>query len=561
MKQLFTPYIYIVIFVWNFFQVNAQNFTLKISTKDSINSSIIQSLKFHEKHQTIENVFLEIDSLKNKLEKIGYLNNKLDSITNIDSIYTAHFFLGKSTKRVRIFYNNKIIPEKDLFRFIRNIKKDYFEINIEEVPNVLNQLVSLFESQGKAFTQVQLRDFYFEEDFIKTNLDIRLSKERIIDKVIIKGYENFPVTYLEHYFNLNPNSIFNSQKIENLSQQIKALAFVSEIKPPEILFTKDSTYLYLYLKKQKANKFDGLIGFTSDENNKGLDFNGYVDLALNNVLNSGEQINLNWRNNSNDKQRFNLSFKIPYIFNSSFTPKFSLNIYKQDSTFINTNLNFELGYFINYRNSINLILNSKKSNNLLNNSINTIVDFSSNQFGLGYDYKVLNNSTLFPIKFNLTTKATIGNRKHQGTTVNQTQLSFLGNYLWSFNYKNHFFIQNETAILNSDSYLTNELFRIGGVNSIRGFNEESIFASLFSAINLEYRFNPNNSSYLYSISDFGFVRNQIEKSSQQIFSLGAGYAFNSSVGLINLSYAIGKFENQPFNLNNSRFHLKIISFF
>jgi len=122
-------------------------------------------------------------------------------------------------------------------------------------------------------------------------------------------------------------------------------------------------------------------------------------------------------------------------------------------------------------------------------------------------------------------------------------------------------LQNETSTLFSDNILTNELYRIGGVNSIRGFNEESIFASTYSYFNIEYRFNTNYSSYLYSITDIGYIDNEITNNSSQIYSLGLGYAFTTKLGILNLSYAIGKFSNQTFDFNNSRFHIKIISFF
>ena len=135
------------------------------------------------------------------------------------------------------------------------------------------------------------------------------------------------------------------------------------------------------------------------------------------------------------------------------------------------------------------------------------------------------------------------------------------NYLWSLNFKNHIYLRNDSSVLISDNILTNELFRIGGINSIRGFNEESIFASLYSIVNIEYRYAVNSSSYLFSISDLGYFEDQLNNTSQQLYSLGLGYAFSTNFGLLNLSYAIGKSNNQTFELNNSRFHIKISSFF
>ena len=116
-------------------------------------------------------------------------------------------------------------------------------------------------------------------------------------------------------------------------------------------------------------------------------------------------------------------------------------------------------------------------------------------------------------------------------------------------------------MLISDNYLSNELFRIGGVNNLRGVNEESIFASSYSIFNLEYRYKPNISSYFYTITDFSYSENKINDQITNVLSLGIGYAFITKAGVLNLNYAIGKFNDSSFNLENSKVHIKIVSNF
>ena len=82
------------------------------------------------------------------------------------------------------------------------------------------------------------------------------------------------------------------------------------IKFPEILFEQDSTTVYLYLQKTKTNKFDGLIGFNTNDQGK-LKFNGYIDLYLNNLLNKGESLSINWKSNS-ESSCFYIAYRIHY---------------------------------------------------------------------------------------------------------------------------------------------------------------------------------------------------------------------------------------------------------
>ncbi len=562
MKHIFIPYIYIVFFLWNFGSIHGQKLTLKISAKDSIHTPFINAVLFEKKHSSKISLFASLDSIKNKLTRKGFFNVSLDSIIHLDSIYHAKFNLGNLNKTVRIYYSNTDIPKNQLFSIVSSVEDTYFDVPIEDVSSVLNAIVRFFEARGNSFTQVFLKNIVVQKNLIEGSLKIEKSTIRKINKVVINGYKDFPKPYLLYYLKIK-NNIFSKKKLANISKLINVLPFASETKPPEVLFTNDSTIVYLYLKKKISNKFDGLIGFTSKENGNGILFNGYLDLSLHNIFDGGESFSIYWKNNGNERQVFNLSTTIPYIFNSRFSPKIELDIYKQDSTYINTKTKFSVPYTLNEKHALGISLQTENSSNLLtNNNSNDIDNYNTVFYGINYNFILSNKHILFPTKFNLFGEVLFGQRKVENSiSTSQSILYLKANYLWSLNFKNHIFFQNESSIFLSDNMLTNELFRIGGVNSIRGFNEESIFASTYSYFNIEYRFNANNSSYFYSITDVGYIDSEVTNQSSQIYSLGLGYAFTTKLGLLNFSYAVGKFSNLPFDISNSRFHIKIISFF
>jgi hypothetical protein len=539
-----------------------QKLVLKISSKDSLNTVFVNSVKYQKIHDTESTLFQSIDSVKNQIELNGFINAALDTIVQIDSIYNVHFSLGKLSNTVKIFYNKKDISEAQLKRVHAYTTDQYFIVETKKLKGSLDRIVGIFENQGNSFTQVYLKDIRIQRDTIEAFLHIKVDKPRKIDKVIINGYTDFPPAYLKYYLKIN-NTLFSSRKLKRISDNVKILTFVKEIKPPEVLFTPDSTMVYLYLKKKESNKFDGLIGFSSKETGSGIQFNGYLDLSLNNVFNRGESIAFYWKNNGNERQVFNLNTSVPYIFNSRLSPKAELNIYKQDSSFINTNFRFYLPYALNERNNLGISFQSLSSSDLLTNNTGTeISDFSNIFYGINYEYQIPNEHTIFSSRFHLFSEILRGNRKTEGNLTTQTKLLVRSNYLWSLNYRNHIFVQNvSSTLLSNDMLLNNELFRIGGSNSMRGFNEESILTSTFSYFNLEYRILTNNTSYLYSITDAGYIDNNIIDKASKLYAIGVGYAFTTKFGFLDLSYAFGGIANEPFNLDNSRFHLKIISFF
>ena len=563
MKRYFTPYIYILFFLVAIQNLNAQKIELKIVDSDSINNLVLNSIRFNRFFDDENSVYEEIDSITKKLTKIGFIDNYVASIKKEDSLYTTYYNLGETKKTITIYYDSDIIDKTNVKTFSSNFTENYFKININEVSKVLNGLVNQLENKGNSFAELSLKDISSKNNKLFAYLHVNKTIQRKIDGISVNGYEDFSKSFVKHHLNLKRGTVFNTKKLNFASETVQGLPFASEIKPPEVLFTNDSTTVYLYLQKNKSNKFDGLIGFSSDENGK-LNFNGYLDLLLNNIFNKGETITINWKSNGSDRKRFNLEVETPYIFNSPITPKASFNIYKQDSTFLNIRALVDLSYAINPQNSVSAKFQTEKSSDLINNTTqNNINEFSNLFYGISYTYKKADHLKPFQNKFLFNLNTLWGNRTLTSSSEKSTQRKYelTASYNWTLNQKNSIFIKNKSALFTSDELFTNEIYRIGGSNSIRGFDEESIFTSTYSILNLEYRYHLANLSYLYSITDFGYIQNDIQNDNTQLYSFGIGYTYSIKSGVINISYALGKTSEEPFNFNNSRFHIKLVHYF
>jgi hemolysin activation/secretion protein len=127
-----------------------------------------------------------------------------------------------------------------------------------------------------------------------------------------------------------------------------------------------------------------------------------------------------------------------------------------------------------------------------------------------------------------------------------------------FNFRNALFLKTNTKVLNTNNPYENELYRIGGINSIRGFNEKSIITQKFNITNIEYHYYVNSASYLYTISDIAIFDNINTNTTQQLYGIGLGYYLNTKHTILDISYAVGKNYDLPFDLNNSKLHIKVI---
>ncbi len=560
MKIKFTCYIFLTILLLGVSSGHSQTLELKITSNDSIYN--LKSIDYHKFHLTEKSILSEIDSISIILQKRGFLNSYVEKLINKDSIYITHYNIGNKTDLIKVFYDSNVIPIDIIKNNVTSINDFFFTIPINQVSEVLDKMVNYLELEGNTFVKVSLKNLVTLEHGFKAELNVKNLKNRFFDNIIIKGYSKFPKSFIKYYLNLQKGEIFNSNKITQISKGINSIRFASEIKPSEILFTKDSTSIYLYLQKNRSNIFDGLIGFSTNDIGK-LEFNGYFDLFLHNAFNRGESVTFKWKSNGEDQKIFNLKAEIPFVFNSRITPKVSFNIYKQDTTFLNTKASIDLKYILNPHTTLAAKYQSENSNDLTSNDTQTgISEFKNNFYGFSFEKNVIDRKN-YETKFFFQLAAIWGNRTliSEGNQTEQSKYEITTFYNWILNQKNSIFIQNNSAILISDNLLTNELFRIGGTNSIRGFNEDSIFTSSHSILNIEYRYHLYNSSYLYTITDFAQINNEMINKNTQVYSFGVGYQYKLKSGVLNLSYAIGKESNIPIVIDNSRFHIKFLQFF
>lgn len=530
----------------------AQKLTLELASKDKNEQLVLNKIDFQKKHKDTISIFSELLKITTFLKSSGYFTTSLNSLEHKKNDYKAFFSLNEKVEKA-------ILKIKPKFHYLfDDIKSDSILIDINTIERALSSTSKKLDKEGKSFSKVKLNNISIRDKILYADVVIRESERRFINKVIVKGYEKFPKSFIKNYFNIKNTTFFNQQKIEQLSNDSKNLQFIEEIKPPEVLFTKDSTLLYMYLKKIQNNSFDGIVNFNSKDDG-GILLNGNIDLRLNNILNKGENFNLFWNSIGEERQEFRLTTETPYLFNSKFTPKISFSIYRQDSTFLNTKLNTEFFYNLNSKSKIALSYSSESSKNLEEFISSSIKSFHNYFLGFKFQYKIAKSDIFFNDKFYLEVGSNLGRRTTNPDSSNQFKIETSASYIWDISKRNSIFVRNTTGILNSDTYLNNELFRIGGPNSIRGFNEQSIFTNKYTYFNIEYRYLTSIKSYLHTISDFGSAK--VNSSNILPLGVGIGYLFLNKNSLVNISYAISKTKENSFNLNNSQVIIKWVNYF
>ena len=105
-------------------------------------------------------------------------------------------------------------------------------------------------------------------------------------------------------------------------------------------------------------------------------------------------------------------------------------------------------------------------------------------------------------------KSGVGKRDAKTTDSDQYFFQLNLAYNLYLNKRNILNLKTQAYYLESDDYIINELYRFGGINSIRGFNENSLQGNLYAAIMSEYRFVLAPNMYVHSITDYGYFQDE-----------------------------------------------------
>ena len=261
----------------------SQNFYFKAEGASLNETKVLDSIGYTKKHTSVQSIIDENKSLGNKLTQAGFLASQLlkNKKAN-DSTFVFYYFLGTKTQNLKI--KTDLLTEE--IKSTLGLSTDKI-VPVWETESFLTTQLAILERKGYALAKLHLENFTQENNQLQAFLVVDLNSVRKINSLVFKGYDNFPKGVKKVYERKYKQKPFNQELVKNINRDFNTLSFVIQPKFPEVLLTKDSTQVYIYLEKRKNNSFDGFIGFGTNEEKQKLQFNGYLDLNLFNNLNSG----------------------------------------------------------------------------------------------------------------------------------------------------------------------------------------------------------------------------------------------------------------------------------
>lgn len=534
-----------------------------------------QQLKKHP-----ESSFKDTNSLRKYLVdfqqfaiKKGYLLASYDTIQKLDKEnFRVRFVLGEKFQDALLTVNpeelyflkkNSNLSEKILARI---------PLTPSELSKTLTTIRDTYLEEGFPFTSISLDEVVFDGTQLQAKIVIDKGEQFKWLAIHVRGDSSISVKYISNLIGIKQGDIYNEKTLENSSKRIKQVNFIKQIKPSDVLFTKEGAELYLYLESVPNSSVNGIIGLQPNPTTNKLSVTGEVNLKLINALKRGESLIIDWRAIQPQTQSLKAQINVPFLFNTPFGLDGKFNLYKKDSTFLELTSTAGVHYFLKRGNYIKAFYQNNSSN-LLSSSQTTsattnLASVKSNSYGLAFYRKQLDYLPNPSKGLILNIEGSAGIRKSQVTDTSLTEKSTIYRTSLDIEWyiplsRRHVLkLKNSTNLYSAPIIYSNELTRFGGFTTQRGFNEEELFASAQSTFTLEYRFLVDKNSHAFAFFDQSWYENNANKYSNDTpFGFGLGFSFGTNLGIFSISYALGKQFDNPILFKNGKIHFGYVAYF
>lgn len=558
----------------------AQN-VFKLSIDNIEKELVFNRLNYKKEFQNVALLKKEVNAIYLTLLAEGYIMASVDSLTHDSVIYTAHITTGKKHTWVNLSYNKN---QQEVITKL-GYNEHFFSkrpFKYTELTRLIEKIIVYYENNGYPFTQVKLDSLKFVNEKVKAHLNIEKNIFIKLDSLVVEGNGKVNQKFLYRYLNIKNSMPYNEEVFKSVSKKLKQLPFLTETKPALLRLTDKENKLFLFLDKKNASQFDGIIGILPSENGKTI-FTGDVKIKLiNSILKNGETFDINWRRLQTQTQDLKASVIYPYLFGLPVGVDYNIKLYKKDTTFIDVNNAIGFNYYYSGLNYIKAFYKQRNANLISTSGLSTITvlpdyaDISTKSYGLGFGFEKLDYKYNPKKGVSIAIQASLGNRQikknpkvndvvYSTIALKSTQYQIEGTVIGYIKLRknNILKLSSQFASVFGNTIYKNELLRIGGLRTLRGFNEESIYTSTYVIPTIEYRFLFEKNSNLFLLAEGAWYENASNGNylNDTPISFGAGINFDTKAGIFNLGYAIGKELGNSFDLRTGKIHAGLTALF
>ena len=521
-----------------------------------------------------------VDQRLDELYKLGFLIAEKEEITS-DSL--NYYLTISKGPEFQYQLNSTIDPQ--LLHILRIDR--YFSsqlVSFPEFDELSQTIFKHFENNGYPFARLLKTDIRITDSIIEAMLVLERMEYMVFDTLSRDGNLQISRYFLETHLGIIPGQPYNEKLVQEAGIRLRELDFAELSSPLQLSFSPGKARLHIPLQKTRANRFDGVAGLSGTQSDEQpFQVTGILNLYLANTFGMGEFLDLSWRAHAHGTQILDFKGEYPYPFRLPVSTALDFGLHRQDSSWLQirtipslrfkTSATITWGAFLDYTSS-NLI-STRQYENITVPPRN--LDFTSRLYGIEF------NKTTLAFRQNLLQEghlinfsAAAGNLEiiknsnlpeiiYEGMVLKNLQINMKSRAKFRLKVSDQstFSFDNRGAWLNGQNLTENQLFRLGGFQTLRGFDEYSMLASAFFISNIEYRFFTGPMSFFSLFINGGWYEQNTGTQYINDFPVGLGTGINleTQAGIFALYFALGRQNQIPFELRNAKIHVGYVSTF
>jgi len=446
------------------------------------------------------------------------------------------------------------------------------------------------ENQGYPFATVGLDSVRLDGHDIAGRVVLKRGPAVVFDSIQIIGSSKTKKRFLTKYLQIFPGAPYSQQRLASAALLLRQLPYMRLRAEPEVRFARGRARVYLLLDERSSNQFDAIVGLLPNTGTAGgFQFTGDVNINLRNLRGGGKQIGLQWRKVDALTQSLDANYLHPNFFGTPLEVGTTFNLYKQTGNFLTIRPRVQVTYPTARAGRLTFFAEQRSSRLLLDSLAYTqvttalpdYIDSEASSYGLAYARTNLDD-LYFPHRGlfvsvqggagskTIRRNASISETLYTGVNLHTTQYTFSGRI------ERYFALGRQSVVLArvrgeglfNQQYFLNDLFRLGGLNSLRGFSENQFYTNAYGVGTVEFRQFTGPEGYVFVFIDQAALRAYQSNVARpttldQPTGLGTGISFRTAAGLFQFVYSVGRssFSGQQLSLGTSKIHFGLTSRF
>ncbi|MBX2822396.1 MAG: BamA/TamA family outer membrane protein [Rhodothermaceae bacterium] len=447
----------------------------------------------------------------------------------------------------------------------------------EQLSSDLDRILRYYETQGFPFAKIEVPTIQVEKgengvSGIALDIQIEEGGKARLNDVLVIGAKRTRQSYIEYLIGLRRGDTLK-EDLDVVRNKLASVGHFVQVAPIELIEVGGDDYIaVIQVQEDVPGAFDLVLGYqppANNANNGGVVGNGHLDLR--NMFGMGRRISLRLNRLPGQISTLEAHYADPYFWGSPLSIEGGFEGIQQDSTYNQQSYRAALGYRLLDGVDIFATINREavrpgQSGVQLIGNTQRIARSEITFWGFSIRYRKIDSPANPRKGIHLETGVEGGRKRRSAfqlegdgrleasgdTTMSTRRLQqqrlnvSLRGYI-PFYQRQVLVMGNDTRILVSDEFDTSDLFRLGGAQSLRGYDEERFRGRTVSRALIEWRYLFERTSYAYLFFDVGYVdRPQTAdfEAERNIYpGYGLGMQFQTGIGLINTSLALSTLDS------------------